>query len=284
MGTTLVVMAAGMGSRFGGLKQTEPITDDGRVILDFSVYDAIKAGFTKVVFIIRREMFSEFRKLVGNRIAKTVDVDYVFQDNFDLPKGRVKPFGTGHAILCCKGIVNEPFAVINADDYYGMNAFQVMQHHLKTAKTGEWAMAAYRLENTLSKNGGVARGICKVKNGYLETVTEITNIDSNGGYVKDGKRELLPLDSLVSMNMWGLTPDIFNFLETEYRWFLKRADLSKDEFYIPSVISRAIERGKAQVKVFKTSDKWYGITYREDLEEIKNAIGGYIENGLYERS
>lgn len=284
MGTTLVVMAAGMGSRFGGLKQTEPITDDGRVILDFSVYDAIKAGFTKVVFIIRREMFSEFRKLVGNRIAKTVDVDYVFQDNFDLPKGRVKPFGTGHAILCCKGIVNEPFAVINADDYYGMNAFQVMQHHLKTAKTGEWAMAAYRLENTLSKNGGVARGICEVKNGYLETVTEITNIDSNGGYVKDGKRELLPLDSLVSMNMWGLTPDIFNFLETEYRWFLKRADLSKDEFYIPSVISRAIERGKAQVKVFKTSDKWYGITYREDLEEIKNAIGGYIENGLYERS
>jgi NDP-sugar pyrophosphorylase family protein len=277
-------MAAGMGSRFGGLKQTEPITDDGRVILDFSVYDAIKAGFTKVVFIIRREMFSEFRKLVGNRIAKTVDVDYVFQDNFDLPKGRVKPFGTGHAILCCKGIVNEPFAVINADDYYGMNAFQVMQHHLKTAKTGEWAMAAYRLENTLSKNGGVARGICAVKNGYLETVTEITNIDSNGGYVKDGKRELLPLDSLVSMNMWGLTPDIFNFLETEYRWFLKRADLSKDEFYIPSVISRAIERGKAQVKVFKTSDKWYGITYREDLEEIKNAIGGYIENGLYERS
>lgn len=284
MGTTLVVMAAGMGSRFGGLKQTEPITDDGRVILDFSVYDAIKAGFTKVVFIIRREMFSEFRKLVGNRIAKTVDVDYVFQDNFDLPKGRVKPFGTGHAILCCKGIVNEPFAVINADDYYGMNAFQVMQHHLKTAKTGEWAMAAYRLENTLSKNGGVARGICEVKNGYLETVTEITNIDSNGGYVKDGKRELLLLDSLVSMNMWGLTPDIFNFLETEYRWFLKRADLSKDEFYIPSVISRAVERGKAQVKVFKTSDKWYGITYREDLEEIKNAIGGYIENGLYERS
>jgi len=282
--TTLVVMAAGMGSRFGGLKQTEPITDEGRVILDFSVYDAVKAGFTKVVFIIRREMFAEFRKLVGNRIAKTVEVDYVFQDDFDLPKGRVKPLGTGHAILCCKGIVNEPFAVINADDYYGMNAFQVIQRHLKTAKEGEWAMAAYRLENTLSKNGTVARGICEVKNGYLETVTEITNIDSSGGYVKDGKRELLPLDSLVSMNMWGLTPDIFNFLETEYRWFLKRADLSKDEFYIPSVISRAVERGKAQVKVFKTSDKWYGITYREDLEEIKNAIGGYIENGLYERA
>ena len=282
MKTTLVVMAAGMGSRFGGLKQIEPITDDGRVILDFSVYDAVKAGFSKVVFIIRRDMFFEFRKIVGNRIAEFVEVDYVFQDNSNLPKGRIKPFGTGHAILCCKDVVKEPFAIINADDYYGMNAFYTIRQHLLTAKSGEWAMTAYSLQNTLSKNGTVARGLCEVEDGYLSSVTEIININPLGEYEKEGKSIRLSLDSLVSMNLWGLTPDIFEILEADYKAFLKRADLSKDEIYIPSVISKAVERGQAQVKVFKTSDKWYGITYREDLEEIKNAIGGYIKNGLYE--
>ncbi len=282
MKTTLVVMAAGMGSRFGGLKQTEPITESGKVILDFSVYDAIKAGFSKVVFIIREEMFDDFRKLVGDRIAEKVEVEYVFQDLSLLPEGRKKPFGTGHAILCCKEKVREPFAIINADDYYGQRAFKEIHEHLSRAKKGEYAMAAYELGNTLSENGTVSRGICEEENGYLKSVTEVTKIDGEGAFERNGKRVRMEKKTPVSMNLWGLTTDIFEILEEEYREFLRTADLSKDEIYIPTVISNAVYSGKASVKMFKTTDKWYGITYREDLEEIKNAIGGYIKNGLYE--
>ena len=167
MKTTLVVMAAGMGSRFGGLKQAEPITPDGKCILDFSVYDAKKAGFDKVVFIIRHDMEEDFKRLVGDRISKSIDVDYVFQTTDTLPEGRTKPFGTGHAILCCKGVVNTPFAIINADDYYGSNAFFEIHDHLEKAGKGEFAMTAYQLGNTLSPNGTVSRGVCETKNGYL---------------------------------------------------------------------------------------------------------------------
>lgn len=280
--TTLVVMAAGMGSRFGGLKQTEPLTHDGKVILDFSVYDAIKAGFSKVVFIIREEMLTDFKALVGDRIAKKVEVEYVFQDSSLLPAGRKKPFGTAHAILCCKEKVDEPFAIINADDYYGQNAFFAIQEHLSKAKQGEYAMTAYRLENTLSENGTVARGICVEENGYLSSVTEITKIDETGKAVIGDKETQIPLDSLVSMNLWGLTTDIFEILEEKFDLFLKTADLSKDEIYIPTIISEAVNEKRANVKMFKTLDKWYGITYRDDLEKIKKAIGEYIENGLYE--
>lgn len=280
--TTLVVMAAGMGSRFGGLKQTEPLTNDGKVILDFSVYDAIKAGFSKVVFIIREEMLTDFKALVGDRIAKKVEVEYVFQDSSLLPAGRKKPFGTAHAILCCKEKVDGPFAIINADDYYGQNAFFAIQEHLSNAKRGEYAMTAYRLENTLSENGTVARGICVEENGYLSSVTEITKIDETGKAVIGEKETQIPLDSLVSMNLWGLTTDIFEILEEKFDLFLKTADLSKDEIYIPTIISEAVNEKRAKVKMFKTSDKWYGITYRDDLEKIKKAIGEYIENGLYE--
>ncbi len=282
MKTTLVVMAAGMGSRFGGLKQTEPITNDGKVILDFSIYDAVKAGFSKVVFIIREDMYADFKKLVGDRISKKVEVDYIFQDLSVLPKGRKKPFGTGHAILCCKEKVKEPFTIINADDYYGKKAFELMQSHLENAKNGEYAMVAFELENTLSKNGTVSRGVCVEENGYLKSVKEIKEIYSDGSFVLADKREFLDLNTPISMNIWGLTTDIFDILEKEYEQFLKNADLMKDELYIPIVISNAIETNKARVKMFKTTDKWYGITYREDLKEIKNAIGGYIENGLYE--
>ena len=282
MKTTLVVMAAGMGSRFGGLKQTQPITEDGKVILDFSVFDAVKVGFSKVVFIIREEMLEDFKKMVGDRISKRVEVEYVFQDTSALPKGRKKPFGTGHAILCCKDKVKEPFAIINADDYYGQNAFKEIHGHLANAKRGEYAMTGYELGNTLSENGTVSRGLCVEKDGYLQSVTEITKIDATGSYEKDGERITISKNALVSMNLWGLTTDIFEILEEEYQEFLKTADLSKDEIYIPTVISNAVLKGKASVKTFKTSDKWYGITYREDLEEIKNAIGGYIKNGLYE--
>ena len=282
METTLVVMAAGMGSRFGGLKQAEPVTEDGKGILDFSVYDAKKAGFSKVVFIIREDMADDFKELVGNRIAKNIAVEYVFQDMSVLPEGRKKPFGTGHAIYCCKDVVKEPFAIINADDYYGSNAFYDIQKHLSAAGKGEFAMTAFHLGNTLSKNGTVSRGICETEEGYLKKVTEYTKINSDGSYVQNGDMGEFAHDVPVSMNLWGLTPDIFDILEEEFAAFLANADLMKDEFFIPSVISKALDTGKATVKVFKNADKWYGITYREDLAEVKEAIGGYINDGLYE--
>ena len=282
METTLVVMAAGMGSRFGGLKQAEPVTEDGKGILDFSVYDAKKAGFSKVVFIIREDMADDFKELVGDRIAKSIPVEYVFQDMSVLPEGRKKPFGTGHAIYCCKDVVKEPFAIINADDYYGSNAFFEIQKHLASAAKGEFAMTAFHLGNTLSKNGTVSRGICETEGGYLKKVTEMTKIYSDGSYEKDGYKYTFTKDVPVSMNLWGLTPDIFDILEEEFASFLANADLMKDEFFIPSVISKALETGRATVKVYKNADKWYGITYREDLAEVKEAIGGYINDGLYE--
>ena len=282
MNTTLVVMAAGMGSRFGGLKQAEPITADGKCILDFSVYDAKAAGFDKAVFIIRDDMEEDFKRLVGDRIAKTIDVEYVFQSKADLPAGRTKPLGTGHAIYCCADVVKTPFAIINADDYYGHNAFFEIQKHLASAKKGEYAMTAYHLGNTLSKNGTVSRGVCKTKDGYLEKVTEVTKIGSGGECVFNGEETVLPAGTPVSMNLWGLTPDIFDILKEEYAAFLANADLMKDEFFIPSVISKAVDTGKATVKVFENTDKWYGITYREDLQEVKDAIGGYINDGLYQ--
>ncbi|MBQ5772470.1 MAG: nucleotidyltransferase [Clostridia bacterium] len=282
METTLVVMAAGMGSRFGGLKQAEPITEDGKGILDFSVYDAKRAGFSRVVFIIREDMAEDFRALVGDRIAKSIPVDYVMQDTSLLPAGRKKPFGTGHAIYCCRDVVKGPFAIINADDYYGANAFDEMQRHLATAKAGEFAMTAFRLGNTLSKNGTVSRGVCELEEGYLKRVTEVTGISPDGSCEREGARVTLAADTPVSMNLWGLTPDIFPLLEAEFAAFLKHADLLKDELYIPSVISRALESGRATVKVLQSADKWYGITYREDLAEVKEAIGAYLREGLYE--
>ncbi|MFR1554406.1 MAG: NDP-sugar synthase [Coriobacteriales bacterium] len=281
MNTTLVVMAAGMGSRFGGLKQAEPVTDDGKGILDFSVHDAKAAGFEKAVFIVREDMKEDFKQLIGDRIAKTIDVEYVLQDMKDLPAGRTKPFGTGHAILCCKDVVKEPFAIINADDYYGHNAFFEIRKHLAAAKKGEYAMTAYLLENTLSKNGTVSRGVCETENGFLKKVTEITKIAPDGSIEKEGERIVLPGDTPVSMNLWGLTPDIFDVLEEDYSKFLAEANLMKDEFFIPSVISKAVDTGRATVRVFRNADKWYGITYREDLQEVKEAIGGYIHDGMY---
>ena len=245
------------------------------------MHDAKAAGFEKAVFIVREDMKEDFKQLIGDRIAKTIDVEYVLQDMKDLPAGRTKPFGTGHAILCCKDVVKEPFAIINADDYYGHNAFFEIRKHLAAAKKGEYAMTAYLLENTLSKNGTVSRGVCETENGYLKKVTEITKIAPDGSIEKEGERIVLPGDTPVSMNLWGLTPDIFDVLEEEYSKFLAEANLMKDEFFIPSVISKAVDTGRATVRVFRNADKWYGITYREDLQEVKEAIGGYIHDGMY---
>ena len=278
---TLVVMAAGMGSRFGGLKQAESITPDGKAIIDFSVFDAKKAGFTKVVFIIREDMKEDFVRLVGSRIEKTIKTEYVMQDLSQLPKGRTKPFGTGHAILCCKDSVNEPFAIINADDYYGSNAFFEIAEHLRNAKQGEFAMTAYELSKTLSPNGTVSRGVCSVEEGFLTDVTEITKINPDMSCIVEGKDVTLDAKTPVSMNLWGLTPDVFEQIEKDYRTFLETADLSKDEFFIPTIINDMAKSGKATIKVYTNKDKWYGITYREDLPQLKEAVAEYINAGLY---
>ncbi len=279
---TLVVLAAGMGSRFGGPKQETPVADDGRVILDFSVRDAQRAGFTDVVFIVREGMEEEFREAVGDRIGKGIPVSYVTQPIFDLPAGRTKPFGTAHAVLACKDTVKNPFAVINADDYYGRNAFFEIAEHLKRAKPGEYAMVAYELGKTLSKNGAVTRGVCKLKDGYLCDLAETHGIAPDGSVKYADGETVLPPDTPVSMNLFGVTPDIFAILGEEYDVFRKTADLTRDEFYIPVVICDAVKTGKATVKAYRNTDKWYGITYREDLGEVKDAIGDLIRLGYYD--
>ena len=288
---TLVILAAGMGSRYGGLKQIDPISAEGEFIIDFSVYDAISAGFDKVVFVIKRENLELFRDTIGKRFEDRIKVEYAFQDLCDIPEGakvpegRVKPWGTAHALLAARDLVNEPFMVINSDDFYGRSAYKMLFDHFasldNTAKY-KYAMVGYVLENTLTENGTVSRGVCETKDGYLEKVTEVTKIASDGSCVFGGEETTLPGSTPVSMNLWGLTPDIFDILKEEYAYFLANADLMKDEFFIPSVISKAVDTGKATVKVFENTDKWYGITYREDLQEVKDAIGGYINDGLYE--
>lgn len=280
MDVTLVVMAAGMGSRFGGLKQAEPVTPDGKALLDFSVYDATRAGFNKVVFIIRRDIEDDFKRLVGNRIAKQVHVEYVFQDTSTLPAGRTKPFGTAHAVLCCKDVVKGPFAIINADDYYGQHAFDEIYKHLTSAKAGEYAMVAYQMGNTVSANGGVTRGVCKIVDGKLARIVETSGITSE--CVSQSTGERFSRDTAVSMNLWGLTVDVFAYLDKKYAEFLKTADLSKDEFLIPTVICDAVNDKYATVTAYTNKDKWYGMTFREDLQEVRKALMGYIEKGLYE--
>lgn len=287
MDATLVVMAAGMGSRFGGLKQLEPIGPKGEALLDFSVYDAKAAGFNKVVFIIKHAIEKDFKEIVGSRIEKMIDVDYVFQENDDLPEGfvcpqdRIKPWGTGHAVWCCRNIVNTPFAVINADDYYGKSAFRQIYDRLSEQK-GDYCMVGFRLKNTLTENGSVSRGVCDIENGVLKSVTERTEIvnckykDENGEWIP------MPGDTVVSMNMWGFTPDIFNFADRDLKEFLKaKINVPKSEFYLPSIVSGVMENGQKQVSVLVAEDKWYGVTYKEDKEVVVSALSEKIRNGEY---
>lgn len=286
---TLVVMAAGMGSRFGGLKQLEPIGENGEALLDYSVYDAVKAGFNKVVFVIKHAIEKEFKEIVGSRIEKKVRVEYVFQENDKLPNGftcpndRVKPWGTAHAILCCKEVVKEPFAVINADDYYGKSAFVKIAEFLKSG-TDDYCMVGFRLKNTLTENGYVSRGVCETENGILKTVTERTKIVDCKYTEDDGKSwTALNPDSIVSMNLWGFQPDIFSHIESGFVDFLnKNINTPKSEYYLPSVVSGLIESGEKQVKVLVAEDKWYGVTYKEDKEDVVAAIKQMTDGGLYE--
>ena len=286
---TLVVMAAGMGSRFGGLKQIEPIGPGGEVLLDFSVYDAVKAGFTKVVFVIKHAIEKDFKEMVGKRIANRVKVEYVFQELDKLPEGytcpaeREKPWGTAHAILCCKDVVKEPFAVVNADDYYGPSAFKQMANFLNEDNL-DYAMVGFRLANTLTENGHVSRGVCEIENGVLKTIVERTKIIDCKFTEDDGATwTALPEDTVVSMNLWGFRTDIFDYIETGFKTFLdEKINTPKSEYYLPLVVSERIEKGEKQIQVLVAEDKWYGVTYKEDKQVVVDAITKKMEDGLYE--
>lgn len=291
---TLVIMAAGMGSRFGGLKQIEPFGNDGEFILDFSIYDAIKAGFNKVVFIIKEENYDLFRDTVGKRIEDKIEVDYVFQKNDEIPEGyecpkdRVKPWGTGHAILACKDVVKESFLVLNADDFYGSDAFEVASSFLKQSKkANEMAMVGYQVVNTLTENGSVKRGVCEQKDGKLTRLIE-SNVEEINGIVNckplDGSLEFnVEAKSLVSMNMFVFTPLIFDILEHDIKDFFEKNkdNLEKCEFLIPDVVYNNILNGNITVDVLDTNAKWYGVTYKEDKDSVLKAIKSMIEDKIY---
>ena len=292
METTLLIMAAGIGSRFGGgIKQLEPVDDKGHIIMDYSVHDAIEAGFNKVIFIIRRDIEEEFKEVIGDRIAAVcadngVTVDYAFQDIRDipgeLPKNRTKPWGTGQAVLAARNLITTPFIVINADDYYGKEGFQAVHDYL--VEGGKSCMAGFVLKNTLSDNGGVTRGICKMDADHnLTEVVETKNIVKTAdGAEADGVK--LDIDSLVSMNMWGLTPEFLNVLEKGFAAFFEKdvpANPLKAEYLIPIFIGQLLEKGQVAVKVLKTNDTWYGMTYREDVDAVRESFRKMLAEGVY---
>lgn len=289
---TLVIMAAGMGSRFGGLKQIEPINSSGEFIIDYSVYDAIKAGFDKVVFIIRKDNYEIFRNTIGKRIEKLIHVDYVFQesDNIEgIPQERTKPLGTAHAILCCKDVVKDNFAIINSDDFYGRDAFMVIGNFLKQNNDdSKYAMAGYYAKNTITNNGSVKRGVCQVDGIYLTKLIESV-IEKDGDKLKaktletDKDITVLP-DTPVSMNMFAFTPTIFKYLEIGFKEFLEKGDLSKGEYLIPDVVYDLITKDLVTVEVLKTSAKWLGMTYKEDKEEVVKEINKLVTDNVYPQS
>ena len=291
---TLVIMAAGMGSRFGGLKQIEPIDEYGNFIIDYSIYDAIQEGFTKVVFIIKKENYDIFRETVGARVEKYIDVEYAFQEldklpsGYDVPEGRVKPWGTGHAILCCKDLVHENFAIINSDDFYGRDAYRVIANFLKNNHDeSKYAMAGYKVKNTLTENGSVKRGVCQAKDGYLTKLIEskIEKIDGKliATPLEDGSEFEVIGDDLVSMNMFGFTPKLFKKLEAGFPKFLDshKDDMEKCEYLIPTIVFEQIEDGEASVEVLKTDAVWQGITYREDKDKVVSEIKALVDKGEY---
>ena len=293
----LVIMAAGMGSRYGGLKQIDPVDKEGHIIMDFSLFDAKRAGFEKVIFIIKKENEDSFREAVGNRMAKYMEVSYVFQDinnipeGFEVPEGRVKPWGTGHAVLSCIDEIDGPFAVINADDYYGKHAFEAIYNYLSEHEDDDkyrYAMVGYLLKNTVTDNGHVARGICTTnEEGELVNITERTRIEKRDGKIafteNDGETwENLPEDTLVSMNMWGFTRSILDELKAEFPQFLKKGlteNPMKCEYFLPAVVSNLLEADRATAAVLPSADKWYGVTYKEDKPVVVEAIRNLKKEG-----
>ena len=292
---TLVILAAGMGSRFGGLKQIMAVDDFGHAIIDFSLYDAYRAGFRKVAFIIKHEIEEDFKAAVGRRMEKYFDVKYVYQqldllpEGYSVPEGRVKPWGTGHAVLCCRGIVDGPFAVINADDFYGRTAYEEMYAFLSTERPGtEHAMVAYQLRNTVTETGYVARGICQVENGLLTDVVERTHIEKHGeviSFTEDGESYTpLPADVPVSMNCWAFSNSMLDELYKRFPAWLD-ANLSvnptKCEYFLPFVTNAMIKDGEGTVAVLPCHEQWYGMTYKEDFPTVVNAIKALRDEGVY---
>lgn len=296
---TLVIMAAGMGSRYGGLKQIDPVDAQGHIIMDFSIYDAMAAGFEKVVFIIKRANEQVFKESIGNRVSEKIQVEYVYQElakipeGFEVPEGREKPFGTGHAILCCKDVLDGPFVVINADDYYGKHAYQAIYDYLMNHQDDEkyrYTMVGYSLKNTLTENGHVARGICKTDaEGFLREIVERTHIEKRGGgaaFTEDDGNTWTEVstDSIVSMNMWGFSKSLLKELEIGFKDFLQN-ELPKNplkaEYFLPTAVGKLLKEEKASVRVLTSEDKWYGVTYKEDKKMVVDAIAGLKDQGLY---
>ncbi len=289
---TLLVLAAGMGSRYGGLKQIDPVGPAGETIIDYSIYDALRAGFGKLVFVIRKDIEQQFREIVGARFEKHAPVEYVFQEldklpaPYTLPAGRTKPWGTTHAILMAEGVIKENFAAINADDFYGQQAYKVLAQHL-TAGTPDYAMVGFILKNTLSAHGSVARGVSRVDaNNYLTHIVEMMKIEPDGSGAKnteaDGKITKLTGDEAVSMNFWGFTPALFPQLRVEFEKFLKRAGgEQKSECYIPATVGDLVTSGQAKCKVLRSGDSWFGVTYREDRPQVVESIRQLVAQGKY---
>ena len=290
---TLVIMAAGMGSRFGGLKQMTPVDEKGHFIIDFSLYDAYQAGFRRVAFIIKREIEQTFRETIGARMEKWFHVDYVYQEldrlpeGFAVPEGRKKPWGTAHAVACCRGVVEGPFAVINSDDFYGRGAYEAIYRFLTENKAPHhYAMLSYQLRNTVTEFGSVARGVCHVQDGMLLDITERTKIFKRGqdaAYTEDGET-FVPLsgDSLVSMNFWGFTPEILDEIWNAFPAFLAEnlpVNPEKCEFYLPTFVGSRLADGKVRVRVLPCMETWHGVTYKEDLDSVKAAIGQLKREG-----
>ena len=290
---TLLIMAAGMGSRFGGLKQIEPFGPNGEFIIDYSVYDAIKAGFNKIVFVIKEENYDIFRETIGSRIEDKIKVEYAFQKLDDIPEGytlpedRVKPLGTGQAILSTRNIIKENFAIINSDDFYGRDAYEVAANFLKNTDSNTYGLVGYKVINTLTENGSVKRGACKTSDGKLTKIVESSIIEENGVItatpLEGGDSFSMEKDELVSMNMLLFTPTLFPYLENKFKDFMEenKDDLFKCEFLIPSVLDDAIKENYAQVEVLSTTAKWEGVTYKEDKDGVVKAINKLIENGEY---
>lgn len=292
---TLLVLAAGMGSRFGGLKQIMAVDDFGHAIIDFSLYDAYRAGFRKVAFIIKHEIEEDFKAAVGRRTEKYFDVKYVYQqldllpEGYSVPEGRVKPWGTGHAVLCCRGIVDGPFAVINADDFYGRTAYEEMYAFLSTERPGtEHAMIAYQLRNTVTETGYVARGICQVENGLLTDVVERTHIEKHGeviSFTEDGENYThLPADVPVSMNCWAFSNSMLDELYKRFPAWLDAnlpVNPTKCEYFLPFVTNAMIKDGEGTVAVLPCHEQWYGMTYKEDFPTVVNAIKALRDEGVY---
>ena len=292
---TLVIMAAGMGSRFGGLKQMTAVDEEGHFIIDFSLYDAYQAGFRRVAFIIKREIEQTFRETIGARMEKWFHVDYVYQEldrlpeGFAVPEGRKKPWGTAHAVACCRGVVEGPFAVINSDDFYGRGAYEAISRFLTESEAPHhYAMLGYQLRNTVTEFGSVARGVCHVQDGMLLDITERTKIFKRGqdaAYTEDGET-FVPLsgDTQVSMNFWGFTPEILDEIWDAFPAFLTEnlpVNPEKCEFYLPTFVGSRLAEGKVRVRVLPCMETWHGVTYKEDLDSVKSAIGQLKREGKY---